>query len=212
MAIEMPGFSNTLSDMDERISNPTVGGSSPPGCVTKQGVLRGVTSDNDTSQNTEPRPNVSVEQSVEVAPKAGFGPLYHEDANGCWNWARCVNSHGYGYFRHNRRHVKAFVWSWERANGPVPHGLELDHTCRNRQCINPAHLEPITHRENCRRGGLVKSGMTIEKAREARAMHANRATHRQIAERLGIGKSLVAQIVTNRCWKESPAPTIGGAS
>jgi HNH endonuclease len=36
--------------------------------------------------------------------------------------------------------------------GPVPEGLELDHLCRNRACVNPAHLEPVSHRENVLRG------------------------------------------------------------
>lgn len=50
--------------------------------------------------------------------------------------------------------VSAHVYSWERENGPVPPGRELDHVCRDARCIrpHPEHLEAVTHRENCRRG------------------------------------------------------------
>ena len=42
--------------------------------------------------------------------------------------------------------------TYQWAKGPIPAGMELDHLCRNRRCVNPAHLEPVTHRENVRRG------------------------------------------------------------
>ncbi len=111
-----------------------------------------------------------------------------------------------GYGRHDGRHVRAHIHFYEREHGPVPEGMELDHTCRNRACVNPDHLEAVTHLENCRRGRLVKTGMTIEKAREARQMRAGGASYADISERMGIGKSLVAQIVTNRCWKDESPP------
>lgn len=61
---------------------------------------------------------------------------------GCWVFAGKLNPKGYG--PHRRVYVQK--------RGPVPPGLELDHTCRNRACINPDHLEPVSHAENVRRG------------------------------------------------------------
>ncbi|KKK91232.1 hypothetical protein LCGC14_2715050, partial [marine sediment metagenome] len=72
-------------------------------------------------------------------------------ANGCWEW-RGGTSRGYGVFWLNGRLVKAHVYAYERDCGTYPKHLELDHWCRNPSCVNPFHLEPVTHRENMLRG------------------------------------------------------------
>lgn len=58
------------------------------------------------------------------------------------------NNYGYGVFAKQLAHRRLYL---ERV-GPIPDGMELDHTCRTPACINPAHLEPVTHRENVLRG------------------------------------------------------------
>lgn len=72
--------------------------------------------------------------------------------DGCWLWAAGKTKQGYGVFRVGtvlwRSHRLAYV----EAHGAIPDGLELDHLCRNRSCVNPEHLEPVTHRENILRG------------------------------------------------------------
>lgn len=74
----------------------------------------------------------------------------------CWEWTG-TRKNGYGRFTVPRsnapgmRAVYAARFAYEFLVGPIPEGLEIDHLCRNRGCVNPSHLEPVTHRENCRR-------------------------------------------------------------
>jgi HNH endonuclease len=69
----------------------------------------------------------------------------------CWLWQSSMNRLGYGRFFLNGRCQEAYRVAYELQRGPVPEGLELDHVCRVRACVNPAHLEPVTHAENMRR-------------------------------------------------------------
>lgn len=75
-----------------------------------------------------------------------------EPNSGCWLWLGTQNGNGYGQFWTGERLEMAHRWSYEHHIGPVPDGLVLDHLCRVRSCVNPDHLEPVTHRENVLRG------------------------------------------------------------
>jgi hypothetical protein len=70
----------------------------------------------------------------------------------CWLWTGAVSTHGYGTAWVNGRSLKAHRFSYEATRGEIPSGLQLDHLCRVRLCVNPSHLEPVTNRENALRG------------------------------------------------------------
>lgn len=71
----------------------------------------------------------------------------------CWLWTGATTGRtGYGATRLDGVRMTAHRAVWILFNGPVPEGAELDHLCRVRLCVNPEHLEPVTHRVNCKRG------------------------------------------------------------
>jgi hypothetical protein len=73
----------------------------------------------------------------------------------CWEWTATRSVEGYGRFTDSARRVSAFNahrWAYEHLRGEIPDGLQLDHLCRNRGCVNPWHCEPVTGRINVLRG------------------------------------------------------------
>ncbi len=75
-----------------------------------------------------------------------------QTASGCWEWTGQLQNRGYGVFSFRGRPWLVHRWTYIHLVGPIPDGKEIDHLCRNRACCNPAHMEPVTRRENCLRG------------------------------------------------------------
>lgn len=72
----------------------------------------------------------------------------------CWDWIGS-RSKGYGYYVDGGRNHPAYRWLYRRMVSPDIDGLDLDHLCRNPSCVNPWHLEPVSHQVNCQRGRNV---------------------------------------------------------
>lgn len=86
-----------------------------------------------------------------------------EPNSGCWLWTGTLSGSGYGQFQVSpvtKRKKQAHVASYEHFIGPIPNGMQLDHLCRVRCCVNPAHLEPVTPAVNTRRGNLWQKSVT----------------------------------------------------
>ena len=101
--------------------------------------------------------------------------------DGCWLWTGTLSWVGYGIFslpgeNGKRRFTSPHRVAYELLVGPIPEGLQIDHLCFNKACVNPAHLEPVTAKENnrryvaakkvyCKRGhlrtGVMKTGVTF---------------------------------------------------
>ena len=72
--------------------------------------------------------------------------------NGCWQWLGGKQENGYGRTTRRGSDCLAHRFVYRRLRGEIPEGLTLDHLCRNRLCVNPDHLEPVTAGENVLRG------------------------------------------------------------
>lgn len=69
----------------------------------------------------------------------------------CWTWTGGT-TRGYGRIRIGAGRFYVHRVAYEALVGPIPEGMQLDHLCRNRSCVNPEHLEPVTCRTNLMRG------------------------------------------------------------
>lgn len=75
-----------------------------------------------------------------------------EKTDSCWIWKGSDGGNGYGEFHMNGKSVRAHRAVYELLVGKIPKGLVIDHLCRNRICVNPKHLEPVTQKVNILRG------------------------------------------------------------
>lgn len=82
--------------------------------------------------------------------------------SGCWLWTLSVGGPGYGNAWDGERVRTAHRYAYTWIVGPVPDGLVLDHLCKVRRCVNPAHLEPVTQGENMRRAGWYQRAVRSE--------------------------------------------------
>lgn len=73
----------------------------------------------------------------------------------CLLWTAHIASKGYGQFKLHGKYRQAHRVAYQAVHGPISEGLELDHLCRVRHCVNPDHLEPVIHRENLLRGNTI---------------------------------------------------------
>lgn len=94
-------------------------------------------------------------KSIDTLRPALRSKIDVDGPGGCWLWTGAIGAGGYGLLTFEGKPLRAHREVYELLVGPIPAGLELDHVwawgCRHKHCVSPAHLEPVTHRENTRR-------------------------------------------------------------
>jgi hypothetical protein len=125
-----------------------------------------------------------------------------ESNGGHWIWTGPINDKFYGVYQKdvNSKKVKAHNAVYEDLIGPIPEGLELDHKCKAKLCVNPDHLEPVTSAVNARRRGSTK--LSMDKARRIRQYAAEGKNHREIAQGFGVSQPMISAIVRGEWWQE----------
>lgn len=130
---------------------------------------------------------------------------YTVDGNGCWVWNWSVQRKGYASVWIDGRGVKAHRVAYELANGPIPEGMVIRHTCGNPSCVNAEHLRAGTLTENTRdmvaAGNQCHQKLTLDDAAEIRQLFAaGGISRREIARRYGVSSGAIALIVANKTF------------
>jgi hypothetical protein len=111
----------------------------------------------------------------------------------CWLWLGQVRN-GYGRMRLNGKLISVHRFAYELLVGPIPDGLTLDHLCRNRSCVNPDHLEPVTMTVNCLRG----ESFAARNARQTHCRHGHEFTAQNTYRRPGHSNRYCRKCLTRR--------------
>lgn len=92
-------------------------------------------------------------------PLLRFANKYTKTDSGCWQWhgAPCGTNGEYGYFWTGERYIVAHRFAYLLQHGSIPTGMEIDHLCKNTKCVNPAHLEAVSHQENINRSAAGRN-------------------------------------------------------
>ena len=124
----------------------------------------------------------------------------------CWNWTGSLGSGGYGQVQLKSMNHRAHRVAWEWLRGPIPEDRQIDHLCRNRRCVNVAHMELVTLRENVLRG----VGLSAQNARKTHCP----LGHPLSTERRKHGSRFCrpcAAAASRRSWRKyHPLPRLSG--
>lgn len=126
--------------------------------------------------------------------------LYKIDKNsGCWNFIRALKHDGYGGMKRKGKQILAHRYFYEKYKDEIPEGLQIDHLCRNKKCVNPNHLEPVTGAENTRRANSTK--LTKESVHLIRELWAKtKWTQRELGILFGVHRRHIGAIVRCEVW------------
>lgn len=149
------------------------------------------------ARRIERAPRVPRRHAYKQVDFSNFDEVTSGHETPCWHQRDVAPGlRGYAYLPvEGVRHPAHRVY-YEHYVGPIPEGLQLDHLCRNRACVNPAHLEAVTAAENVRRGSRTK--LTIEQVAEIRVSD---ELQKSLASRFGVSDSHISRIRSGQTWR-----------
>ncbi len=125
--------------------------------------------------------------------------LYAVDPeSGCWIWKGWLDKDGYGHIRRQGKYYGAHRYFYEKANGSLPKGAQMHHTCHNPACVNPSHLEVVSPLEHRRLSRNVR--LNPDLVQEIRRLRHEGALYREICERLDLSHSHPRQVCIGALW------------
>ena len=133
------------------------------------------------------------------SPQQRLEASHTVEANGCWRWLKAKTTTGYGHFHLGGRYYQAHRLVYTLLRGPVL-TVAMDHLCRNRWCVNPDHLEPVSHAENIRRGAGAR--LNPDRVRQIHSLHAQGLSQRAIGRRMKVDHSTVCRVLSGQRWPE----------
>ena len=134
--------------------------------------------------------------------KNGPVPDFAPELGNCWDWTGSLSQAGYGQFGRGKKvgvPGLAHRISFMLVRGDIPKGYSLDHLCRRPPCVNPSHLDPVPHRENCRRG------MKGELRTHCKNGHPYEPNNTYIAPKTGHRSCVICRVASKRRRRLGPA-------
>lgn len=164
-----------------------------------------------TKVQTKPRPNFGEVAYIKGTPLRYIRGHRHrvlqhslEEDRGyktpCWVWQLKIADNGYGHATVGGRSKLAHRHIYEKHNGPIPVGLSLDHLCRVRACVNPAHLEAVPMYVNQRRGG--KTVLSVELVDALKVARSQGVEFPVLETLTGIKKRTIIAAVYGENWSK----------
>lgn len=128
-----------------------------------------------------------------------FWKKVDKDPDGCWYWRGYVTKSGYGSFKINNAIYWTHRLSFFYTHGRWPEEV-LDHLCETKHCVNPAHLEEVSHRVNIRRGNNTK--LTEANVVDIKLYLSTGLKQKDIARMFGLSQQHISEISTGKNWKD----------
>lgn len=151
---------------------------------------------------------MSYPTAADLSPKdaARLRASYVIDSEtGCWVWVRGRTTAGYGHFHFRGAYYQAHRFVYGVTRGPIAADLEPDHLCRNRACVFPDHVEPVSHSINVARG--LRGRLTPADVRAIRASAGE--SQRDLGRRFGVDHSTICRVLNGSRWLEAASRALG---